>query len=226
MRNCGTDRSHTQWASSVLNSNRDAALPTLQGSFFRLRPLVVEDAPSLQGCADDKAVWLNLFEGFPSPYSLADAMAWCAEGSRAPAMGQVWGIEYEGNVIGCISIRQLRGWLRCNAEVGYWIGQPFWQRGITSAALKLVCDWAWESVPELTRIYAPIFSRNAGSQAVAKSCGFEHEGVLKQSAIKAGEVIDLSQWALLRSRTAKAKPPRHGWGQTFAASADNGEPDK
>jgi [ribosomal protein S5]-alanine N-acetyltransferase len=203
-----------------------ATLPTLEGPFFKLRALVAEDAPGLQRCADDKAVWLNLFEGFPSPYTLAEAKAWCEGGSREPALGHVWGLEFEGSVIGCISIRQDKGWLRCNAEVGYWIGRPFWQRGITSAALKLVCDWAWESVPELTRIYAPIFARNAGSQAVAKSCGFEQEGVFKQSAIKAGEVIDRTQWALLRAPKAKAKPPRHGWSEAFAASPDNGSPDK
>ena len=170
-----------------------AILPTLEGRFFKLRALVAEDAPSLQRCADDKAVWLNLFEG---------------------------------SVIGCISIRQDKGWLRCNAEVGYWIGRPFWQRGITSAALKLVCRWAWESVPELTRIYAPIFARNAGSQAVAESCGFEHEGIFRMSAIKAGEVIDRTQWALMRSPRATAKPPRHGWSEAFAASPDNGIRDK
>jgi [ribosomal protein S5]-alanine N-acetyltransferase len=203
-----------------------ATLPTLEGPFFKLRALIAEDAPSLQRCADDKAVWLNLFEGFPSPYTLADAAAWCEGGSCAPALGHVWGIEFEGSVIGCISIRQDKGWVRCNAEVGYWIGRPFWQRGITSAALNLVCHWAWESLPELTRIYAPIFARNAGSQAVAKSCGFEREGVFKQSAIKAGEVIDRTQWALLRPASTKAKLPRQGGREAFAAEPDNGSSDK
>lgn len=72
-------------------------------------------------------------------------------------------------------------------------------------------------MPELTRIYAPIFLRNAGSQAVAKSCGFELEGTLKKSAIKAGDVIDRTQWALMRPN----KPPRAGWSEAFAADLDN-----
>jgi [ribosomal protein S5]-alanine N-acetyltransferase len=201
-------------------------VPTLEGEFFRLRELVVGDAASLQRYADDKAVWLNLFEGFPSPYTMADAAAWCDGGSRPPALGHVWGIEFEGSVIGCISIWQDKGWLRCSAEVGYWIGRPFWQRGITSSALKLVCHWAWQSLPELTRIYAPIFARNAGSQAVAKSCGFKLEGVFKQSAIKAGVVIDRTQWALLRPASTKAKLPRQGGREAFAADPDNGSSDK
>ena len=197
-------------------------LPTLQGDFFKLRGMKLEDAPALQRHADDKGVWLNLFDGFPSPYPLSIAEAWCGGGSREPAYGYVWGIECEEQVIGCIAIWQDDGWLRCNAEVGYWIGRQFWQRGITSAALKLVCDWGWASMPELTRIYAPIFFRNVGSQAVAKSCGFEQEGILRKSAIKAGEVIDRTLWALGRPD----KPPRHGWAEAFAADPDNGQLDK
>lgn len=181
-------------------------VPTLEGGFFKLRDLRREDAPALQLHADDKGVWLNLFDGFPSPYPLSTAIAWCDGGSRASGQGSVWGIECEGQIIGCMSIRQDEGWLRCNAEVGYWIGRQFWRRGITSAALKLVCDWGWASMPELTRIYAPIFLRNAGSQAVAKSCGFEQEGILRMSAIKAGEAIDRAQWALMR----QSESPRNG----------------
>ena len=175
----------------------DQRVPTLDGSFFTLRDLCLEDAPALQRHADDRAVWQNLFDGSPSPYSMTDAIAFC-DSSRASGQGYVWGIDFEGEVIGCISVRCDKGWLRCNAEVGYWIGKPFWQRGITSAALKKVCHWVWETMPELTRIYAPVFMRNAGSQAVVKSCGFELEGVFRKSAIKAGEVIDRAQWAMVR----------------------------
>ena len=178
-----------------------------------LRDLEVEDAPALQRYADDRDVWQNLFDGFPSPYSIADATAWCNGGSRAPHQGYVWGIDFDDEIIGCISVRPDDGWLGCNAEVGYWIGKPFWRRGITSAALNKVCGWAWETMPKLTRIYAPIFLRNVGSQAVAKSCGFELEGILRSSAIKAGEVIDRTQWALMRPKNS----PRHGWSEAFAA---------
>ncbi len=200
----------------------DKTIPTLEGAFFKLRDLTIEDAPALQRYADDRGVWLNLFEGFPSPFSMSDATAWCGGGSHAPGKGYMWGIELEGEIIGCMSIRQDEGWLRCNAEVGYWIGRPFWQRGITSGALKLVCNWAWASMPELTRLYAPIFLRNAGSQAVAKSCGFELEGTFKNSAIKAGEVIDRTQWALIRPN----KPARAGWSEAFAADPDNADSNK
>ncbi len=173
-------------------------LPLLQGERCRLRELRPADAPSLQRHADDEAVWRNLFDGFPHPYTLAHAEAWCSGGSREPMFGHVWGIEVDGEVIGCIAVVPQAGWLRCNAEVGYWIGRAFWGRGIASEALSLVTAWAFDSLPELTRLYAPIFARNEASQAVARRCGYVKEADMPMSAIKAGEVIDRVQYAAYR----------------------------
>jgi [ribosomal protein S5]-alanine N-acetyltransferase len=174
-----------------------AALPTLAGTRCVLRELRAADAPSLQRHADDEAVWRNLFEGFPRPYTLADAQAWCGGGWRE-RVPFAWGIAVADEVVGCISVRPDAGWLRCNAEVGYWIGRAFWRQGITSGALRLVTDWAWRSLPEVTRLYAPIFAWNEGSQAVARAAGYALEARMPQSAIKAGRVIDRVQYALYR----------------------------
>jgi RimJ/RimL family protein N-acetyltransferase len=173
-------------------------VPPLQGNRFVLRALTIEDAWSLQQHADDEAVWRNLFEGFPRPYTLADAQWWCSTGCRTHAMGYVWGIEVQGQIAGCISVRPESGWMRCNAEVGYWIGQAYWRRGITSEALSLVTAWAWASLPEVTRLFAPIFAWNERSQGVARKCGYVKEAELRRSAIKAGQVIDRVQWAAIR----------------------------
>jgi RimJ/RimL family protein N-acetyltransferase len=152
--------------------------PTLTGSRCVLRALRPGDAPALQRYADDEAVWRNLFEGFPRPYTLADAQAWCDGGWRERG-DAVWGIAVDDEAIGCLGVRADTGWLRCNAEVGYWIGQPHWRRGIT-------------------RLYAPIFAWNEGSQAVARACGYQLEGPMPQSAIKDGRVIDRVQYARYR----------------------------
>ncbi|WP_427914546.1 GNAT family N-acetyltransferase [Ramlibacter sp. MMS24-I3-19] len=162
-----------------------------------LRALQPADAPSLQRHADDEAVWRNLFEGFPRPYTLADAQAWCGGAWRE--VGEVWGIAVQDHVVGCISVRRDAGWLRCNAEVGYWIGQAFWRRGIGSEALGLVSDWAFANKPELSRLYAPIFAWNEGSQGVARASGYVLEGRMPQSAIKAGRVIDRVTYARYRT---------------------------
>jgi [ribosomal protein S5]-alanine N-acetyltransferase len=182
------------------------ALPTLTGTHCVLRELRLEDAPSLSHNANNDAVWRNLFEGFPRPYTLDDAQAWCNPSTRPASAGHVWGITRHGDVIGCIGLRPDSGWLRCNAEVGYWIGEAHWRLGITSEALGLVTAWAWAEMPELTRIYAPIFSWNEGSQRVAAKQGFVMEARLPQSAIKDGRVIDRVQYASYRQPNTGASP--------------------
>lgn len=171
-------------------------MPPLRGERCILRELRSADAASLREQADDEAVWRNMFEGWPRPYTQADANQWCGGAWRSA--GHVWGIEVDGQIVGCIGLRQEAGWLRCNAEFGYWIGQPFWRRGIVSEALRLVTAWAWVELPEITRLYAPIFAWNEGSQAVARSCGYQQEARMPQSAIKAGRVIDRIVWAAYR----------------------------
>jgi RimJ/RimL family protein N-acetyltransferase len=172
--------------------------PTLTGTRCVLRPLVPSDAPSLQRHADDLAVTRNLFDGFPSPYTLAEAKGWCNPQTRPASFGYVWGVDVQGEVVGCVGVRPEDGWFRCNAEVGYWIGQAFWRRGIASEALGLVTPWVWQNLPEVTRLFAPIFSWNEGSQAVARKCGYFKEAELRRSAIKNGQVIDRVQWASIR----------------------------
>jgi len=178
-------------------------LPILQGERCLLRALVPEDAPALAKHANDPAVARNLFDGFPQPYTLEAATAWATHESHSGAFGWVWGVVVDGAVIGCIGLHQASGWLRCNAEIGYWIGQAYWRRGIGSDAVRQVTDWAFAAVPGLTRIHAPIFSWNEGSQATVRKCGYVREGLLKQSAIKDGSVIDRVVWAAYRPEVAR-----------------------
>jgi RimJ/RimL family protein N-acetyltransferase len=184
-------------------SDATSPLPVLQGERCLLRALVPEDAPALVAHADNPAVARDLFDAFPRPYDLAAATAWASHEANSGAFGRVWAIVVDGGLIGCIGLKQERGWLRCNAEIGYWIGERFWRRGITSDAVRQVTDWAFAALPELTRIYAPVFSWNEGSQAVARKCGYVREGLLRQSAIKDGSVIDRVLWAAYRTEIAR-----------------------
>jgi ribosomal-protein-alanine N-acetyltransferase len=178
-------------------------LPILQGERGLLRALVPQDAPALVTHADNPAVARGLFDGFPQPYTPAAAAAWAGHEANSGAFGRVWAVVVDGGLVGCIALAQEKGWLRCNAEIGYWIGEAFWRRGIASDAVRQVTDWAFAAVPEITRIHAPIFAWNEGSQAVMRRCGFVREAVLKQSAIKDGEVIDRVLWATYRTQVAR-----------------------
>lgn len=167
-------------------------VPTLRGTRCTLRGLRPADAPSLQRHADDPAVAFNLFDGFPQPYTMDHAEGWCGDFSRQPQFGRVWGIAADagGEVVGCISVKPEDGIWACSAVVGYWIGQAHWQHGITSEALRLVTAWAWDALAQTTRLYAPIYARNAGSQGVARKAGYVLEGRLPHAVRKDGAVID------------------------------------
>ena len=179
-------------------------LPILQGERCLLRRIVPADAAALVRHADDVDVSRNLFEGFPSPYLAANAEAWCGHEANSGAFGYVWAIEVDGALVGCAGLVPHTGaGNRCNAETGYWIGKQHWRRGIASDALAQVVDWGFAALPQLTRIYAPIYARNEASQAVARKCGFVREGVQKQAIIKNGEVIDLTIWATYRTEIAR-----------------------
>jgi [ribosomal protein S5]-alanine N-acetyltransferase len=178
-------------------------LPILQGERCLLRALVPEDAPALVVHANNPAVARNLCDGSPKPDTRAAAAAWAGHQANSGDFGRVWAVVVDGGLVGCIGLRQEAGWLRCNAEIGYWIGVAFWRRGIGSDAVRQVTDWAFAAVPEITRIHAPIFAWNEGSQAVVRKCGYVREASLKQSAIKDGAVIDRVLWATYRTQVAR-----------------------
>jgi len=179
-------------------------LPILQGERCLLRAYVVGDAPAMRAQADNPNVSVNLFEGFPSPYLDEHAQAWCGHEANSGRFGYVWAITVGAAVAGTVSLRPLRGaGDRCNAEVGYWLGEAYWRRGIASDAVRQVTDWGFAALPDITRIYAPIYARNAASQAVARKCGYVREGVQKQAIVKNGQVIDLTTWATYRTEMAR-----------------------
>ena len=165
-------------------------LPSLSGRLCTLRALLPSDAPALQRHADDPAVAHNLFDGFPQPYTLQEAEHWCSSFHREPQFGHVWGIAVAGEVAGCISVAPERGLWRGSASIGYWLGQAHWRQGIVSEALGLVTDWAWANLPEVNRLFMPIYARNAGSRGVARRSGYVQEGFMRYAILKAGVSID------------------------------------
>jgi ribosomal-protein-alanine N-acetyltransferase len=178
-------------------------LPLLQGERVLLRALVPADVDALERHADDPAVARWLFDAFPQPYTRAAATAWATHEAASGDFGWVWAVEVGGEFVGCIGLKQDSGWLRCNAEIGYWIGQAHWRRGLASDAVRQVTDWAFAAVPDVTRIHAPILAGNEGSQAVARKCGYVREAVLPRSAIKDGKVVDRVVWAAYRTEAAR-----------------------
>ncbi|MFM7505068.1 MAG: GNAT family N-acetyltransferase [Rubrivivax sp.] len=182
-------------------------VPTLTGQRCTLRALRPSDAPAMQRHADDPAVAYNLFDGFPQPYTLADAERWCGTQHREPGFAHVFGIvpgrgraadQAADEIAGCISVTPQGGLWASSAVLGYWLGQAYWRRGITSEALSLVTAWAWATMPGITRLWMPIYARNLGSQAVARRAGYVLEGRMPLAIRKSGQAIDAVMFGCIR----------------------------
>ncbi len=169
----------------------------LPGSSFTLRPWRWEDAESLVAHADNPRVATNLGDLFPSPYTLADAHEWLrarAADSPPPAM---FAIDVDGEAVGGIGVILNEGPKRIAAELGYWIGEDHWSRGIGSEAVRLVRDYAFETF-ELRRLEARVYPWNPTSMRVLKKNGFAFETRLRNIQLKGGVPVDMLLFALIR----------------------------
>lgn len=160
-----------------------------------LRPWRVGDEASLARHANDRDVWLNLRDQFPHPYTKADAQSWIGFATSQPQFTSL-AIEVERRAVGGISLRLHDDVERVAAEIGYWLGKAFWNRGVMTAALRSMTQYGFEQF-SLTRIYALPFAGNAASQRVLEKAGYTREGVLRRSAIKDGRVTDQVMFAII-----------------------------
>ena len=107
----------------------------------------------------------------------------------------------EGAVVGSLTAERQKNIHRYTAELGYYIGEPYWGRGITTAAVRAACAWLFANT-DLVRLYAEPFARNRASCRVLEKAGFTLEGRLRQNAVKNGKREDMMLYSLLREEWA------------------------
>jgi len=165
-------------------------LPTLALGVpgWALRAWRETDAEALARHANNPAVWRNMSDGFPHPYTLDIARHWVRQG-HVDFGGDNWAISFEGEAVGGCGIRPEHGAFRCNAEIGYWLAEEHWGGGVGTRVAGVLAERALAS-PDITRVFAPVHAYNPASLRVLEHCGFVREGLLPLSAVKAGAVID------------------------------------
>ena len=132
----------------------------------------------------------------PHPYTRKDAEAWVAlQSSKDPA--EYFAICDAAGPIGGIGLNTQRGDSRRSAELGYYLGKQFWGRGITTAAVKVVTTYGFETLG-LIRIYARVRKSNGASSRVLEKAGYRREGILRQAGLTQGVPVDLLMYAMLR----------------------------
>lgn len=170
---------------------------------FTLRPWQMEDAPAIVPYADDPLVARNLRDVFPNPYALADAEEFVRDCAAREGKGQLCrAILVEGRPVGSIGLFRGSDVYRRSAELGYWLGRPFWGQGIMTAAVKEMCALGFGTW-DIVRIHAKPYARNTGSRRVLEKAGFALEGIQRQSVFKEGAFLDDCIYAVLREEAER-----------------------
>ena len=158
-----------------------------------LRSWRTSDVDALIACANNRAIWLNLRDRFPHPYTRRDGIEFLRS-----VVGQfpetVFAMAVDDQAIGSIGFVPQQDVERVSAEIGYWLGEPFWGRGIATEALRALTRYAIER-HGLSRLFALPFASNLASCRVLEKAGYRLEARLRRSAIKNGEVVDQCQYS-------------------------------
>lgn len=156
-----------------------------------------EDLHSLVRHADNRRVWRNLRDAFPHPYTIQDGERWLrAAGQADPETN--FAIDVSGHAIGGIGLLLRDDIYRCSAEIGYWLGEQFWGRGIMTEAVKAVTDYGFVTF-HLARIFASVFEWNPASMRVLEKAGYTLEAQIRKGVFKDGQLIDEFLYAIVRA---------------------------
>lgn len=139
---------------------------------------------------------MNLRDRFPHPYTAADARNWLENVvGRKPETN--FAIDVAGEAVGGIGFTLQPDVAHRSAEIGYWLGEAFWGRGIATDALVAVTEHAFSNY-DICRLYAHVFEWNRASARVLEKAGYEFEGRLRKSVTKEGHTIDQFMYAMIR----------------------------
>jgi [ribosomal protein S5]-alanine N-acetyltransferase len=160
----------------------------IEGSGFILRPWTAEDAVNLVRNANNPKIARNLRDGFPYPYTLSDANSWI-ERIMTNKKDLVYTIDVNGEACGGIGLHAMQDIYRFNAEVGFWLAEKHWGKGIVSEALNLLVNYGFQYYHWI-RIYAGVFSTNEASMRVFEKNGFTKEAIHRKAVKKEGVFLD------------------------------------
>lgn len=175
-----------------------------------LRPWSAGDEPALVRHAGNRNVSRTLRDAFPHPYTAADAHAWIESRSRDGGPTLDFAIVLDGEAVGGVGLKTRGDILRCSMEVGYWLAEPLWGRGLVSEAVSAVVEYAFATFPEVEVVQAHHIGSNPASGRVLEKCGFRLDGRLRRAAIKEGVVEDLLVYSRTRDDPATGGEPPSG----------------
>jgi RimJ/RimL family protein N-acetyltransferase len=141
--------------------------------------------------ANNEKIGWNLRDGFPYPYTLRDAKLFIKRFKHHPTF---FAIDYKGEYVGNISLVPQENVYRKTAEIGYFIGEPYWNKGIMTTAVNLITDFGF-NICNFARIHTGVYDYNPASQKVLLKCGYTLEAVFKKNVFKNGQLHDEVRFA-------------------------------
>lgn len=164
----------------------------------KIRKWAFSDAKDLAIALSNKNIQNNLRDGLPFPYTEHDAVDYISAMLSADENKTfAFAITVNEKAIGSIGVFRQSNIHRQTAELGYYIAEAYWGRGIMTDAVKQTCSYVFDK-SDIVRIYAEPFAYNTASCRVLEKAGFQFEGILRKNAIKNGKILDMRMYSLLR----------------------------
>lgn len=164
----------------------------------KLRNWKLEDAESLAELLNNKKILNNLRDGLPYPYMVEDAREYINAMINSDKYSTfAFAVVFEEKVVGSIGIFRQNNIHFRTAELGYYIGENYWNKGIATEAVIKACRFVFCN-SDIIRIYAEPFARNKASCRVLEKAGFVYEGTLIANAIKNGSIEDMKMYATIK----------------------------
>lgn len=168
---------------------------------FELRAWRMADAKDLAAALSNPKILNNLRDGIPYPYTEGDAASYISAMQNAdPHTTFAYAITVEDRAVGSIGVFRQGNIHAQTAELGYYLAEEYWGKGIMTEAVRRICKQIFAET-DILRIYAEPFSYNAGSRRVLEKAGFCFEGLMRCNAVKHGRVEDMALYALTRRAT-------------------------
>lgn len=165
---------------------------------FKLRPWTLNDLDSLVKYANNPVIAKNMTDKFPYPYTSDNGKAFISFAMQGDPV-HIFAIDVNGEAVGGIGLHPQTDIQRKNAELGYWLAEPFWGQGIITAAIRQMTDYGFNTF-DVMRIFARPFGTNVGSQKVLEKSGFILEGKFEKTLFKNGEYLDELVYAIRRKK--------------------------
>ncbi len=153
-----------------------------------LRTWHISDVNDLVAIANNKNIAQFMADVFPHPYTIENGKTFITFANTNPN-SKIFAIIVDGKLSGSIGLHLQTDILRKNAEIGYWLGEQHWGKGIITQTIPQIIDYGFKNM-DIVRIFARIFGTNKASQKVVEKCGFKLEGKYDKTLYKNGEYLD------------------------------------